>query len=64
MILYIHFTNLSGFETLFNKNKDLQDMVERSTGIKWLIKKGADTGLIEKILKAENIKYDIANGKG
>lgn len=59
MILYIHFTNISGFENVFNRNSELQEMIERRTGIKWFIKKDIDINSIEGILKAENVKYDI-----
>jgi len=64
MTLYVHFTSLSCFDKLYRERIELQDIIDRSTGIKWMIKKGADIEFIEKTLKDENIKYDIANGKG
>ncbi len=57
MKLYINVTQLSRFETLYRREEILQCMVERDTGIRWLVDDSEDVGAIEAILVRNNIKH-------
>lgn len=59
MILYIHFGYLSKFRDLYNDSDYLQEVLEKLTGIKWMVKEDADIDRINRMLKAREIIFDI-----
>ena len=59
MILYIHFGYLRKFKDFFNDSDYLQEVLEKLTGIKWMVKEDADIDRIIRMLKAREIIFDI-----
>lgn len=59
MILYIRYGNLSKFKNLYESDEYLQEVLEKWTGIKWIISDDADLNKIKNILHLKNIIYDI-----
>ena len=59
MVLYIRYWNLSKFKNLYESDNYLQEVLEKWTGVKWIISDGADLNKIKNILHLKNIIYDI-----
>lgn len=59
MKLYIAVTQLSRFESLYRNTERLDQIVDRDTGIRWIVRSDDDVEELRQILERNKIKYQL-----
>lgn len=59
MKLYISVTQLSRFEALYRNTERLDQIVDRDTGIRWIVRSDDDVEELRQILERNKIKYQL-----
>lgn len=59
MKLYIAVTQLSRFEALYRNTERLDQIVDRDTGIRWIVRSDDDVEELRQILERNQIKYQL-----